>query len=257
MVPGHLLTRQHGAQALVLAVLLAACTSGRSVGETDSRPDASRASPARSATAAPVQDWPTYHGANDRAGDAPGPSPRLPLQIRWRTSLDGAVYAQPIVARGRVIVATANDTVYALDPATGAVAWRTRLGRPQPLDGLPCGNVDPLGITGTPAYDAATGQVFVVTETVGARHTLVVLDPGTGRVRWRRGLDVLPDRDRRAQQQRAHRELRHVPAPRLTDCQAGPRSRLVQMCPFPESPAGGRLIPRGAHDGHRSTDVSR
>src|SRR5690242_21541856 len=42
---------------------------------------------------------------------------------------------------------------------------------PQPLSGLPCGNIDPLGITGTPAYDATTGSVFVVAETRSEEHT--------------------------------------------------------------------------------------
>jgi hypothetical protein len=67
---------------------------------------------------------------------------------------------------------------------------------------LPCGNIDPLGITGTPAYDPGSGSVFVVSETTGALHTLVALRADSGAVRWRQSLDVLPSRDRHAEQQR-------------------------------------------------------
>jgi PQQ-like domain len=112
------------------------------------------------------------------------------------------MYAHPIVAAGHVIAATENDTVEAVDPATGHVVWSRHLGTPTRLSQLPCGNIDPLGITGTPAYDPGTGSVFVVTETGDAHHTLVALDAATGTVRWRRDLDV-GGRDRYAQQQRA------------------------------------------------------
>ena len=37
---------------------------------------------------------------------------------------------------------------------------------------LPCGNIDPLGITGTPVYDPATKLVYAVAETTGFRHVL-------------------------------------------------------------------------------------
>ena len=76
------------------------------------------------------------------------------------------------------------------------------MGTPQPLSGLPCGNIDPLGITGTPAYDPRTGSVFVVAETVGGHHTLWALNAATGHRRWHRSLDVLADRNPMAEQER-------------------------------------------------------
>lgn len=126
--------------------------------------------------------------------------------VAWSRPLDGAVYAAPLVvgdpaAGGVVVAATENDSLYGLDPSTGRVRWRTRVGRPVPLSALPCGNIDPLGITGSPAYDPVTGSVFAVAETTGPRHLLVALDPRTGKVRWRRGVDV-PGRDPAAMQQR-------------------------------------------------------
>ncbi len=111
------------------------------------------------------------------------------------------MYAQPIVVGGSVIVATEHDTVYALSLATGAVQWRASLGAPEPRSHLPCGDIDPLGITGTPAYDPATGSVFVVAETTGGAHDLVALAATTGQVRWRANLDV-SGHDRVAEQQR-------------------------------------------------------
>jgi outer membrane protein assembly factor BamB len=124
------------------------------------------------------------------------------LRRAWSRDLDGAMYAQPLVAAGLAIAATENNTVYAVDVTTGRVRWRTHLAKPLPRAALPCGNIDPSGITGTPAYDAATGEVFVVTESGAARHTLVALDVRTGAVRWQRNADVLPSRDPRAEQER-------------------------------------------------------
>ncbi len=91
------------------------------------------------------------------------------------------VYAEPLVYHGRVYVATENDTVYALDQTTGTVAWRSHLGTPVPGSSLPCGDIDPLGITGTPVIDPTSNTIFVVTESgppIG--HALIGLDASTG-----------------------------------------------------------------------------
>lgn len=149
----------------------------------------------------PFTPWPTYHRTASRSGTATSVGHRL--RPAWRAGLDGAVYGEPIVARGLLIAATENDTVYALRPATGTVVWRRHLGSPQPQSGLPCGDIDPLGITGTPAYDARTHSVFVVAETVGGHHTLWALGAATGHSRWHRSLDVERSRNRSAEQQRA------------------------------------------------------
>ena len=58
-----------------------------------------------------------------------------------------------------------------------------------PRKGLPCGDIDPLGITGTMAYDRITGRVFAVAETAGGSHTLVGLDAETGTVEVRASVD--------------------------------------------------------------------
>ena len=146
-------------------------------------------------------DWPTYHRTNDRSGAvSPFDNPHA-ITALWDAALDGAVYGQPIVVQGVAFVATENDTVYALDVATGKQRWRRHLATPVAQSDLPCGNIDPLGITGTPAYDMSTQSVFVVTESTGGRHDLVALDSVTGRVRFQRNLDVTRH-DRLTEQQR-------------------------------------------------------
>ncbi len=70
-----------------------------------------------------------------------------------------------------------------------------------PLSSLPCGNIDPLGITGTPVYDPTTGLVFAVAEISGPAHILVGLDANTGQVKVRRSVDT-DGMDPRAHQQR-------------------------------------------------------
>jgi outer membrane protein assembly factor BamB len=126
-----------------------------------------------------------------------------PLTPAWSKSLGNAVYGEPLVVGTTLIAATEGDQVFGLAARTGAVRWQTDLGTPQPLSGLPCGNIDPLGITGTPAYDPSTGSVFVVAETDGGHHTLWALNAKTGAKRWHRTLDVLSNRNRHAEQERA------------------------------------------------------
>jgi outer membrane protein assembly factor BamB len=164
------------------------------------------AQPARSGSSAArrsdrLTPWPTYQRTAGRAGTATGVG--ASLHRSWTAQLDGGVYGEPVVAGHLLIAATERDTVYALHPHTGKVVWHRHLGHPQPQSGLPCGDIDPLGITGTPAYDAKTGSVFVVTETTGGHHTLWALGAANGHRRWHRSLDVEKHRNRKAEQERS------------------------------------------------------
>lgn len=155
-------------------------------------------------TPAPLtsDDWPMYHANLARTGEAStAPDPQR-LSTLWQRSLDGAVYAEPLVVNGRVLVATEHDTLYALDARTGQVQWKTNVGTPVPLSDLPCGDIDPLGITGTPVYDPETGLVFAVAEIQGQAHLLVGLDVTTGQIKVRRLVDP-PGIDPQVEQQRA------------------------------------------------------
>src|SRR6266849_2576107 len=162
--------------------------------------------PTNTVTATPGQvtssDWPTYHQHNARTGFVAGVPAPTSLTNLWQQPLDGAVYAEPLVVDGEVIVATENDTLYALDASSGQVQWHTTVGTPVPLSDLPCGNIDPLGITGTPVYDPQTGLVFAVAEIQGPAHLLVGLDVKTGQIKVRRLVDP-PGMDPQVHQQRA------------------------------------------------------
>jgi hypothetical protein len=130
------------------------------------------AMPASAAT--PIdQSVTSYHGDPDRAGNYIVPS------LTWTTAggvhrdqafdgaIEGHVYAQPLywhpagAQRGLIITATESNDVYALDSASGHIVWHTALGAPVPRDALPCGNIDPLGITGTPVIDGSAGTVYL------------------------------------------------------------------------------------------------
>jgi polyvinyl alcohol dehydrogenase (cytochrome) len=190
---------------LLSATLLASCTGGSKADEPAFPPAATSPAPAPASAAAapdPAADWPTYHHDNARSGVGPARPAATKLTAAWRAKLDGAVYGQPLVVGGRVLAATENDTVYALDAGNGAVVWSRHVGTPVPLSDLPCGNIDPLGITGTMAYDAGSRLVFAVAESTGGAHTLYGIDVATGQVRVKRAAEP-PEGDRIAHQQRS------------------------------------------------------
>jgi outer membrane protein assembly factor BamB len=143
-------------------------------------------SAAASATAA-VPAWTTYdHDGARSATDPDSGSPVTPAAAWGPVSVDGAVYAQPLVFGSRVYVATENDTLYALDAVTGAVVWQHSLGTAVPSGDLPCGDISPtVGITSTPAIDPASGRLYAVADVVSGgaiSHELFALDAATGSV---------------------------------------------------------------------------
>jgi hypothetical protein len=113
------------------------------------------------------------------------------------TAIQGPTYAQPLyfenAAGGKnlVIVATERNIVYALDAANGSIAWQRTLAAPVPRSQMPCGNIDPFGVTGTPIIDAATKTLFVAALTTPdggntKRHQIFALslDDGMPRSGW-------------------------------------------------------------------------
>jgi len=166
------------------------CTGGVTSPPTPSSPPPTSASPSPSPSSSPTppsspppgSDWTTYHKNNTRDGNATDLAPLSTLSIAWNAALDGNVYGQPLVVGGRIYAATENDTVYQLNPTNGAVVWSTHVGTPVALSTLPCGNINPLGITSTMVYDPATNRLFAVAETTGGIHTLFGFNATTGRV---------------------------------------------------------------------------
>ena len=122
-------------------------------------------------------------------------SPRLsPSQVTsanfgqlFAASVDGQVYAQPIVVGSTVIVATENNNVYGLNSVTGAVKWTVNLGPAWPASAIGCGDLSPnVGVTSTPVYDPGTGYVYLtakVNDGADAQHPhyyMHALNPATG-----------------------------------------------------------------------------
>ena len=178
---------------LAVVSVAGACSSSSQVGGTSTTTTtsaiATSGSPATTshdghdASNAPVAEWPTYDGDIARTGlSSNGPAARRGAKDLESPTLDGDVYAQPLAVGGRIIVATENDSVYSLNATTGAVVWKRHLGEPVPASSLPCGNVDPVGITGTPVADVHSKRIFVVGMVEPGRHELFALDSTTGRV---------------------------------------------------------------------------
>ncbi len=131
-----------------------------------------------------------YHGSPDRSGNFIIPALNwerarsLHLDSGFHPQFPGHLYAQPLYwqppgsASGVLIVATESDEVHAIDAKSGNQVWTRSLGRPVALSTQPCGNIDPLGITGTPVIDEPTQAVYLdamVADASGAHHRVFAL----------------------------------------------------------------------------------
>lgn len=118
----------------------------------------------------------TYHNGQGRSGQfiVPGltyaAAPGLHLDSGFSGQFSGQIYAEPLywlpsgAASGLVVVATQQNQVIAFDAASGAVVWDRALGPPVSGSSLPCGNISPVGITGTPVIQPQSGSLFVVAQ---------------------------------------------------------------------------------------------
>src|SRR5438445_4061493 len=127
-------------------------------------------------------DWPTYHHSTDRAGNAAAGSTFSDVQPGWTTGgLDGAVYAEPLYVGGKVLVATENNSIYAIDSASGGPIWQTHLAEAVAAGTLPCGNIRPtVGITGTPVADTGSGVLYAAAMVQPASYELYAIDIASG-----------------------------------------------------------------------------
>ncbi|MDQ3836163.1 MAG: PQQ-binding-like beta-propeller repeat protein [Thermoproteota archaeon] len=158
-----------------------------------------------------TEEWLTYHHDFFRTGFDSynqgaanhNPSSSLSINNNWTSDpLDGIIYAEPLVARNLVFVATTNNTIYSLDSNTGKVIWRTNLGPPVPLSDLPCGNIDSTGIIGTPVIDLQTKTIFAVGFLGNTHsHELFGIDINTGKINLEAPIDP-PGSDPLVEQQR-------------------------------------------------------
>ena len=127
----------------------------------------------------------------------------LHVDPQFQVPVEGPVYAQPLFVDGALnghdvlIVATEQNLVYAIDAASGGTLWRTPvLAPPVARASLPCGNIDPLGITGTPYVDLGSRTIFfdaMSTPDQGRtkRHLIFALSLDDGLVRAGWPVDVV------------------------------------------------------------------
>ncbi|MFI4992854.1 MAG: PQQ-binding-like beta-propeller repeat protein, partial [Solirubrobacterales bacterium] len=89
----------------------------------------------------------------------------------WSATVEGQVYAQPLLANGTLIVATENNKVYGLDPTTGTLKWSKplNLGTPWNPADIGCGDLTPsIGVTSTPVIDTTTNTAYLTHKTYAA-----------------------------------------------------------------------------------------
>ena len=196
------MTARRAFACFVLIALVGAACSSSGGGDAKSKSPATTAAPSTAAGQSGGADWPTYHRDSARTGAEPNGPAAGSLRRVWESpGLDGDVYAEPLFVGSQVFVATEGNTVYALDATNGQVQWQARLGDPVRRADLPCGNIDPTGITSTPVVDAGRGLIYVVPFVQPAQHDLVALDLSSGAERFRRPIDP-PGRDPKVEQQR-------------------------------------------------------
>ena len=116
----------------------------------------------------------------------PAAAAGLTRDLNFNGTISGNVYAQPLYIEGgpngpMIIAVTESNNVYALNAITGSVIWSRNVGPPV-TSGLPCGNISPLGITGTPVVDLASRSLFFDAMTDGAtkKHFIYSLNVDTG-----------------------------------------------------------------------------
>jgi PQQ enzyme repeat len=110
----------------------------------------------------------------------------LTRDLNFDGTISGNVYAQPLYIEGgpngpMVIAVTESNNVYALNATSGAIIWQVNVGTPFP-GGVPCGNIFPVGITGTPVVDLASRSVFfdAMINTNPNKHFIYSLNVDTG-----------------------------------------------------------------------------
>ncbi|MGH2850555.1 MAG: PQQ-binding-like beta-propeller repeat protein, partial [Solirubrobacteraceae bacterium] len=192
-------------------------------------------------------DWTTYHGTAEASGVGTSRTKLRPSRRAWTSpTLDGQLYGEPLVADGRVVAATENDTVYAMAARTGRILWSRDLAKPVPSNDLPCGDISPqVGITGTPVIDPKRHEIFVDADTlirgpsasggVEASHRLFGLNLFTGRVELNERAMPSAGEDQLAQLQRPGLTLDHG----LVVIAYG---QNWGDCPGPNGPAHGYVV---------------
>ena len=87
----------------------------------------------------------------------------------FSATLDGQVYAQPLVSQGTLLAVTENNSAYGIDPVTGSIDWHHNYGTAFNPSVLGCGDLSPkVGITATPVIDPATNVGYFTSKVATA-----------------------------------------------------------------------------------------
>jgi hypothetical protein len=139
----------------------------------------------------------TYHADARRSGNFVVPgltwerARAVHLDRAFEAHASGHVYAQPLYWRApdsktaMVLVATEGNVVQAFDARTGKDVWKRSVGRAVPSSSLPCGNIDPLGITGTPVIDPSRRAIYfdaAIHDSTGVHHKIFAVSLNDGSV---------------------------------------------------------------------------
>jgi hypothetical protein len=117
----------------------------------------------------------------------------MALDRSFDGTVSGNVFASPLYVDGNpgvFVIATENNQVSVLNETTGRPVWQRTYGQSVGRTGAGCGNITPLGITGTPVIDLAKRTIYfdtaVGTTTTITDHLIhaVSLDDGSERAGW-------------------------------------------------------------------------
>jgi hypothetical protein len=195
---------------LCLVLLALSCDAAKKTGvgpPTDVGPPADVAPPADVGPSAPPGDGATAtdasvlarnnHANRDGLFVQPALTKAKAATMVLDRSFDGAitgnVFASPLYVDGNpgvFVVATETNQVSVLNETTGRPVWQRTYGQAAGSTGAGCGNITPLGITGTPTIDLAKRTIYfdtaVGTATTITDHLIhgVSLDDGSERAGW-------------------------------------------------------------------------
>jgi hypothetical protein len=152
-----------------------------------------------------------YHNHINRDGYFQDPlvtaasAAKFAVDTTFNATFDDLTWATPLYVengpggKGTFYVATASNNLYAFDETTGAQAWPVKnFGTAATNSGAGCGNVQPLGITGTPAIDLATRLIVFSAASADANgdiatHTIYGVSIDDGSTKWSVDVSTLKD----------------------------------------------------------------
>jgi hypothetical protein len=141
----------------------------------------------------------THHYDNFRSGVNTNETLLTPANVNAATfgklgefTIDGQIdgqtlYLQQLLIPGQgmknvLYVATENDSVYALDAdsitgTNATILWKTRVlssgETAAPVSSMPCGNIDPNGVTATPVIDRTRNAIYVEAMSKDASNNII------------------------------------------------------------------------------------